>query len=203
MPYTPKPQHPATKGKAVLYPWDIQTKPHLHTGDGGVEIHAPCWQNIRQSRTQGSPWAIRWDTRRDIRRAPDSAGPVENVQTTLSDWQPKPSFYQMVQSQQREEKKCNRHYAKLLYVCGKWLLPRSQRRNLWIQIQQWKWRKNMAEFTRHLIFTLDTLAVFLDRRISTASSCSNVKRALARDDHTWWCRLPDCSGKSYLLLQMK
>lgn len=104
MPYTPKPQHPATKGKAVLYPWDIQTKPHLHTGDGGVEIHALCWQNIRQSRTQGSPWAIRWDTRRDIRRAPDSAGPVEHVQTTLSDWQPKPSFYQMVQSQQREEK---------------------------------------------------------------------------------------------------
>lgn len=42
----------------------------------------------------------------------------------------------------------------------------------------------MAEFTRHLIFTLDTLAVFLDRRISSASSCSNMKRALARDDNT-------------------
>lgn len=42
----------------------------------------------------------------------------------------------------------------------------------------------MAEFTRHLIFSLDTLAVFLDRRISSASTCNNIKRVLARDDHT-------------------
>lgn len=42
----------------------------------------------------------------------------------------------------------------------------------------------MAEFTRHLIFTLDALAVFLDRRISSASTCSNMKGALARNYHT-------------------
>lgn len=33
-----------------------------------------------------------------------SAGPAEHVQTTLLAWQPKPSFYQMEQSQQRKEK---------------------------------------------------------------------------------------------------
>lgn len=42
----------------------------------------------------------------------------------------------------------------------------------------------MAEFTRDLIFILEVLPVFLDRRLSRAGSWRNMKKALARgDDH--------------------